>query len=379
MKRVILPIESSRGSGRALLRGIANFSRLHGPWSFHWEPGGLEGVLPKLEELNVDGIIMRDTEQLDEVLKLKIPTIVVRHHQEEQKDRINIITDSKEIAKLAIEHFSEKGLNQFGFCGYDHIKWSNDRCKHFSKRIVEQGYSIEIYKQPSCVEKLTWDKEYHFLQPWLTRVHKPIGLLTCNDDRGQQLLEVCNDLQIKVPEEVSLLGVDNDELVCELSTPTLSSISLNFERAGFEAAYMLDRWMNGEKFNLQNIIVPATHVVSRKSTEITALEDEYVVMALEFIQKNITKSINVENVVAIIPLSRRELERRFKRSLHRTIKEEIRRGKTNLIAQMLVETNYSILEIALSLGFSGVEHISRFFRVEKGMSLRQYRKQYGQK
>ncbi len=361
------------------MRGIVRYSRLHGPWSFRWKPTGLEGILPKLEELHCDGIIMRDSDQLEEILRLNIPTIVVRHHKEEQKARINIITDTKKITKLAVGHFLERGLKQFAFCGYDTMKWSRERCVQFQERIQESRYPIEIYTQPILDEKLTWDQEYNHLKEWVNGLPKPVGIMACNDDRGHQLLEVCTDLFINIPEEVSILGVDNDELICELSNPPLTSIALNFELAGFEAASVLDRWMNGRGFTFRNIIVPATHVIHRKSTEITALEDRYVSMALNYIRKNATHSFSVDDVVSIIPLSRRELERRFKKSLNRTIKEEIRRVKTNLIAQMLVETNYSILDIALSLGFTGVEHISRYFRPEKGMSLRQYRKHFGQK
>lgn len=379
MRTVVLPIESSRASGRNLLCGIAKYSRLHGPWTFYWEPGGLEEIFPRLRKLNADGIIMRDSERLEEVLDIGIPVIIVGHYREKIPESVNIITDSKRIGRMAAEHLLDCGFRNFAFCGNEDKPWSVERCASFSERIAAESWETFVYRQPFFPRKITWEKEQKYLVEWLLHLPKPVGLMTCNDDRSQQVLQACKMAALKVPEEVAILGVDNDELICNLSDPPLSSVSINFERAGYEGAAVLDRLMNGKTVGEKEILVHASHIVARQSTDITAINNADVANAVSFIRKNAKQCLRVSHVVQSTALSRRVLEKRFRDCLGRTILEEIRRVRANQIAQMLVETNMSILDIALSFGFLGTEHIARYFQREKGMSLIEYREKYRQR
>jgi LacI family transcriptional regulator len=379
MRTVVLPIESSRESGRDFLKGIAKYSRLHGPWTFYWEPGGLDEVFPRLKNLNADGIIMRDSERLEEVLRLGFPVIVFGHNLERIPNFIPVITDSRNIGKMAAEHLLNCGFANFAYCGFDDISWSIERSVSFRNNITKAGFETSLYKQPAPYKKLTWEKEQHFLVEWLMELPKPVGLMTCNDDRSQQVVQACKIANLKVPEDVAIIGVDNDELICDLSDPPLTSVALNFERAGYEGAQILDRLMEGKQVNVKEITIYATHIVTRQSTDITAIEDVDVANAISFIRNHARESVRVDDVVNAIPLSRRVLEKRFRKHLNRSILEEIRRVRTNQISQLLVETNMTISQISISLGFNGDEHIARYFRKEKGMSLLNYRKQFGRK
>jgi LacI family transcriptional regulator len=372
LRKIILLIETSREFGRELLNGIARYSKLHGPWSFYLEPRGLKSSVPRLKNWNADGIIMRNSVISADLIKLKLPTVLCLHESRRLQHLPVLLTDSRVIAKLASEHLLNRGMKNFAFCGFDAYEWSNERKDFFCSFISEAGFYVECYKQGA--KNISWDKEQQLLKKWLAKLPKPVGILACNDDRGQQVLEACKSSGIEVPGEVSVIGVDNDPIICGFCDPPLTSIALNAEYGGYAIAELLDKLMNGEPMKGQEIVVTATHVVRRQSTDIVFVEDEAVAQAVQYIRQNAKNKIRVNDVVKHTCLSRRSLESRFKKIVHRSIQEEIRRIRTDLITQMLVETNLSISEITSMFNFTGFEHISRYFKKEKGMGLREFRK-----
>lgn len=374
LNKVILLIETSRAFGRELLYGIARYSKLHGPWVFYREPRNLKSHIPRLTNWQADGIIMRNSIISNELLKLKIPSILVLHDPQRPGDTPAVITDGIRIAQLAAEHLLNRGLRNFAYCGFDNFYWSDERKKFFKNIIADAGYKTFIYGEGMPKKYKSWEREQLQMAEWLKTLPKPVGIMTCNDDRGNHVLEACKIANLHVPEEVSVIGVDNDPLVCDLSDPPLTSIALNTESAGYAAAELLDRLMNGEPMQRQEIIVTATHVARRQSTDILAVEDRDVVAAIRFIRQNAKSKIRVNDVVEQTCLSRRSLESRFREILNRSIQEEIRKVRTDLISQMLIETNMSIAEITAMFNFTDSEHISRYFKKEKGISLRDFRK-----
>jgi LacI family transcriptional regulator len=199
--------------------------------------------------------------------------------------------------------------------------------------------------------------------------------MSCNDYCGQNIIEACKDAGIHIPEEIAVLGSDDDYIVCDFTNPKLSSISYDTEKAGYEAAKLLDKLMKGEqKMTGQQIIIHPVRVVTRQSTDILAVEDEKVAEAIRFINQHCNEPIQVGEVADAVAVLRRSLERRFKVALNRTIHDEIRRVHIDKVVEMLLETNLSVLAIAMSLGYHGTTHISRMFRQERGMTLRDYRK-----
>jgi LacI family transcriptional regulator len=214
---------------------------------------------------------------------------------------------------------------------------------------------------------------------WLKSLPKPVGLMTFADDRSQQVIDTCKIAGVNVPDEVAVIGVDNDDLICDLSDPPLSSIAFNTERAGYEAAELLDKLMAGKKVVNQTIVVRPTHIVTRQSTNIIAIEDRVVADAARFIRQHSRKIIQVSDVTSAVMVSRCTLERRFRRALGKSVLKELKRVRTDQITQMLMETNLSVSQIASTLGYLSATHIARYFRQEKGISPLAYRKKYGRK
>jgi LacI family transcriptional regulator len=380
LRQVILLLESSRGSGRALLRGIANYARHHGSWSFEWEPGGLNEIWPRLNKLEAHGIILRDGKNISKVLSLGLPAVVVGHHREVYGSGAYVLTDSSEAGRLAAVHLSGCGFKNFAFFGPSNILWSEARRQSFQSNLAWTGQTIHFFDAPTDTVKARQGVQYQDLGKWLLGLPKPVGIMACNDDYAQQLVVACKSARLHIPDQVGVVGVDNDELVCELSSPPISSVAINFERAGFESARLLDRWMRLGKIPLPaRITAPATHVVSRLSTDILAVEDPQLLKALRFIRDHARENFRVAEVARAGGLSRRALENRFRWELGRSILQEIRRIRVDMIARMLIETDLPVSHIAEALGYENLQHIARYFRKEKNLSLVAFRKRYGSK
>jgi LacI family transcriptional regulator len=289
------------------------------------------------------------------------------------------VTDTERIGHMAAEHLLERGLRHFAYSGFKNTPWSELRGEMFARKIETAGFSVATYAAPAHPDRHSWKKELQRMAEWLRSLPRPLGLMACNDDNGQHVIEACKIAGLRVPDEISVLGTDNDELVCELSDPPLSSIALNFRRAGYESAQLLDQLMRGRRSSGGTILVPATGVVTRQSTEIWAVEDVAVSKALRFINDHASELLHVDRVARAAGVSRRVLEKRFRARLNRSVLHQIRRARVDRICHLLGETNQSISQIALSLGYSGVEHIARYFRAEKKMTPLNYRRLYGRK
>lgn len=374
MKRIILLLETSRAFGRQLIMGIARYSRLNGPWSFYKEPTDLKSSIPHLTNWKPDGIIMRDSLITRELLKLKIPTILAIHDSKYPKDLPVIKTDSFAIAKMASEHLLEKGLKNFAFCGFNNYDWSKERKLYFNQFNNEAGFGTHNYLSPKNVKKYDWENEQQLVTEWIKSLPKPVGIFACNDDRGQHILEVCKMIDLKVPEEVAVIGVDNDPMVCDIGDPPLTSIALNVESAGYESAKLMDDLINDKKVYSKKIIVSPSHIVQRQSTDILAVDDSEVAAAIRYIKKNAREKILIKDVVKKTGISRRTLEKRFRKTIHRSIYNEIRQVRVEWISRLLIETDLSISQITSLFNFTDSEHISRYFKKEKGIGLREFRK-----
>jgi len=383
--KVILLIETSRAYGRGLLRGIAKYSRLHGPWIFYRKPlyyrrpGEWVRALSRQKKLEADGIIMVEQEKPEEIIAMGLPTIASPYIKERIQGVSNIIGDTAKMGGMAAEHLLDRAFRHFAYCGFEDMFGARSRGESFRKRIAEAGFKTYFYEQPQARVKRSWESEQNLMADWLKSLPKPVGLMTCTDDRSQDVIEACKIAGLHVPEQIAVIGVDNDEMVCGLSSPPLSSIVLNTERSGYEAAEMLDKLMAGKKSAKKDIIVEPMHVVTRQSTDILAVEDPEVADAMCFIRQHSRRIIQVSDVVDSVSLSRRVLQQRFRRIFGRSIYDEIKRCRLEQIALMLTETNLSISQIASAFGYAGIEKLSRYFKREKGMTPLAYRKQYGHK
>jgi LacI family transcriptional regulator len=328
--------------------------------------------------MDADGIIFRDVGRfIEEVLRLGIPAVAVGHSSREVRGLINVVTDSERIGHMAAEHLLQCGFKHFAFCGsagtrLEQTPWSELRLASFRARILQAGLAAPSTHVLSPSED--WRKTRKRLADWLKQLRTPVGIMACNDDCGAHVLEACKLAGLAVPDAVGIVGADNDELVCGLADPPMTSVALNFERAGYAAALGLERLMRQAQPRTFHVKVAATHVVARRSTDVVAVEDRCLAKALSFIRDNTRRSIFVTSVAQHAGLSRRVLERRFRSEIGHSVLEEILRVRTDEIAKLLLETTWPVGRIAEALGFEDVQHFARYFRAGRKMSPLAFRK-----
>ncbi len=380
--RVALLIEENREIGRGLLRGIAQYSQTYGPWVFYREAPFYERLtqrerIQRIKSWRPDGIIMREQGELDAaLLELGTPVVYSGHLNGPVPGIPNILGDDLQIGTMAAEYLISKGFRHFGFCGFKDMWWSVDRGRFFAKHLQDAGFSTEFYKPPSGRTSPAWSEEPELMAAWILALPKPCAVFACTDDRCRQLAEACKRAGVKVPEEVALLGTDNDELVCEFASPPLSSIVLNTEKSGYDAAGVLSRMMQGKTGNGITITIPAPRVVTRQSTDIVAINDPVIAVALNYIREHYRKGITVADIARSAGVSRRVLEIRFRKIMNRSVYEEVLRLRMNQACLLLIETNLSIAQVAEALNYDEIKYFSRAFRHVVGTSPLAYRKKY---
>lgn len=379
--RVKLQIETSREYGRGLLRGIARYSKLHGPWSFYREPFLYRKSKNKhllLDEWLVDGIIA-DTDTVNEIrvaIENGIPAIV-QGITDVFSGLPTIVSDDCTIGKMGAEHLLDKGFENFAYYGIENMYWSCRRCEGFKERLSQSGYDVCVYKEPKN-EYLDDREDFEIASicGWLKELPKPIGLMACNDDRSMEVIQACLMLGLCVPDDVAVIGVDDDTIVCDLSNFPLSSIALSNEKSGYLAAAMLDRMMKGEKVGPEKIVSEPMYVVTRQSTDILTIKDREVANGLKFIRNHINDQITVEDVANEIALSRRMAEIRFRKSLGVTINSEIQKQRIKQVSDLLLTSELPIAKIAEQTGFRTATYMSEVFRKFKNMTPLAYRRKH---
>jgi LacI family transcriptional regulator, galactose operon repressor len=374
---VALLIESSRSYGRGLMLGVAQYVRTHGPWSILLQEQSLGDAVPDwLKTWQGDGIITRlDNAEMAEVIqRLRVPVVYVRNAPAHLQVPV-VKTNNEGVARLAFEHLRERGFRHFAFCGFSGADYSNARRDSFVRFVTGAGLRCHVFeaaappRNASTVEyECEGMKDGDLVAQWLKELPKPAGLMACNDMRGQQVLEACRAAAVSVPDEVGVVGVDNDEVLCDLSDPPLSSVQPDAERVGFEAAALLDRIMAGERPPLAPVLIDPKRVVTRRSTEVFAIEDRQLADAIRFIRNHACGKIDVNLLAKAASLSRSTLERRFARIIGRSPKGEILRVRLDRAKQLLTETDSPLELIAEKIGFEHTAYLSRIFKKKTGIT-----------
>jgi LacI family transcriptional regulator len=381
--KVALLIETSRGYGRAMLRGIVRYARLHGPWSFYVTPGDFEQALPKMKLWGGSGIIARveTLELAAAIVAAQIPAVLVGADQRvvaqvpQLAGMSEVWADSEGAARVAAEHLLERGFEYFAYVGVADRIWSQRRRDSFCAAIRASGFESYVYQSPRSKKDREWEREQSILAAWIKELPKPVGLMACNDDRGRGVLEACRLAGVHVPEEVAVIGVDDDELFCELADPPLSSVALNAEHGGYQTAQILDQLMKHKIHAPQRLIVEPTHVVTRRSTDVKAYNGREIGTALAFIHRNRARDITVSDVAKATGLSRRNLEVKFRKAIGKTIREEIQQIRLEHAKRMLRETDLPIAQIAEASGYNSPSYLTQVFRKEIGVTPAKYRGQ----
>jgi LacI family transcriptional regulator len=383
MYKIILLLDFAEEYSKSLMKGINTYSREFGPWIFcrmplfHRETVGLDGILKWALEWKADGIIgqLYNDKEIGKFVQAGIP-VIAQDFKERFTEIPNITGAYHETGQLGADYFLKKGFTNFAFYGFGDIVWSRERAEGFEERLKSTGHQVHYFEHKKARSTELWYYKPSSLSRWLKSLPKPIGLMACDDNQGQHITEACRYLGIRIPEEVAVLGVDNDEMICDLSDPPLSSIALDVEKGGYDTARLLDHMIRNGITESHDIIVKPTQVITRHSTDIYATNDDHIATSLKFIHQNIDKNLHVDEVVKQVPLSRRALEKRFLEITGYPVYKYIFNLRIEKFTQKLLDTDMSVFEIALDMGLTDSKNIARQFRQVKGCSPSVYRNKY---
>lgn len=379
---VAILIETSRAYGRGLLRGVARYVQEHGPWSVFFRPQGLDAPPPPwLLRWRGDGILARinSRQMARAVLRTHLPAVDLRSALA-GLGLPGIGPCNRTVAQLAFDHFRACGIVYFAFCGTSagENRYLDARCEYFCRLVTQSGRECRVFEPPRRSRRaMGWEQEQNHLARWLVGLPKPVGVMTCHDDRGQQVLDACLRVGLAVPDEVAVVGVDNDEHLCGLSNPPLSSIDVNPEGIGYDAASLLDKLMQGARRPKRTIESAPRGVVVRQSSDVIGVTDPQVAAAIRLIRQEACRGLSIKAVARRLDVSQSALERRFLRLLGRSPKQEVLRVQLASAKELLSSTAMPLAAVARRAGFSSSAYFCELFHRRIGMTPGDYRRQFG--
>lgn len=387
-RHVVLLLDATNPYQRKIAQGVATYAHQQGNWSFDVVQDPCENLpylmndpleSPATGKWLADGIIVHcpSRKAANAIRKLKMPIVGIELEYAEIASEWSVpcfATDNDAIGRMGAEELIRRGLKHLAFCGVPSTRltrWSELRQAAFEQSAREAGLSCSIFPAvPATKTKKTLHEQ---LAKWLASLEKPVGLMASYDVRARHILTTCRKLGILVPEEIAVLGVDNDELMCELTSPPLSSIEQGARRMGYEAASLLDRLMSGQKTERLRFVVPPEGIVSRRSSDALAIDDPDVAAAFRFIAAHACEGIRASDVVNAVAISRSALMSRFKAILGRTIHAEIQRVQIARVRQLMTATDLPLNRVAIETGFRYLQQMIAAFRRHTGQTPGEYR------
>lgn len=363
-------------------RGVIQYAREHADWQILINDSNLSLAhsflsFEDLLRLGAQGIIFftRDREINDRVAQLRLPAVNMMGSMGDSRFP-SVRQDDLEIGAMAARHLIDRGFRNLGFCGPSNWNWSDLRAKAFAevahKACCECFFHMPRYRKdyvsmvaPQLPRKWTTADA---LRRWVSGLPKPVGIMGCHDQRAIHVLEACHDLGLKVPGEVAVIGADNNLMVCESRLPSLSSVDLNAEKIGYEAAAMMEQLLAGVALRHKHVIVPPRGIVTRMSSDVLAVESRDVAAALRYVGDHFSESISVGDIARAAGVSRGYLSRSFRKHLRCSIGEELRRRRLQHAQTLLLDRTLTLQEIASSAGFVDAPHLCRLFAELTGMT-----------
>lgn len=378
---VAIILDVNRPYDRKVVAGISRFHHENQNWNLYLEDDPLSKI-PDFRKWPGDGVIgnLDDPKVCEVVDKLSIPVVGYGGGslaQVSNADIPYIYTDNRKITQLAFDHLHERGFRQFAYCGIpltpSHV-WERDRRACFLDLCKSGGFGCSLYTGKRLSTR-NWTAVQEDLAKWLNSLKKPVGLMASNDGRARHVLEACQLAGVRVPEEIAVIGVDDDEMMCELAYPPLSSVVQGTDRLGYEAAQLLDQMMRGKKVAKKKIMDPVG-VTVRQSTDVVAIDDPLVSKALSFCREEACRPAQVDDVAQHCTVSRSLLEKRFKHVMGHTVHEEISKLQINKACELLIHTVLPIKRVSSLCGYATVQYMHSKFKRLKGVSPGQFRKTY---
>ncbi|MCK9343405.1 MAG: DNA-binding transcriptional regulator [Massilibacteroides sp.] len=383
MIRLIFLADFTESYAAKLVRGILKYTQDKEPWVIcrmppsYKQDNGIEAVVKWALRWGANAIIGQFNPDDNVDLFKKNGIVAIAQDYKSRFTQIpNITAEYNRMGYMAAELLAQKGFHNFAFYGYEDVIWSLEREEGFRGYLEEHGLTdhySDYQRQP--LDNL-WFYESKPLEKWIHSLPKPVAMLACDDTRANKIIEVCHLIGIKVPEELAIIGVDNDELMCSLSFPSLTSISMAIEKGGYATAQLIEELVHNKEATTHDILVEPLGIVERQSTDIFATSNETIHKLLIYIHQHLSNPLSVEELVKQVPMSRRLLEKKFRQETGHSIYSYILDLRINRLSQLLISTNDPVSELTWQVGLTESKNLSRQFRKRKGMTPSEFRKTY---
>ena len=377
MIRVILLIDCASEHDRKLLRGMMRYSKENGPWLFYrlspdfrFGEGREEWALQWARQWKADAIIGRwDDSKMYLLDNLGVP-IVLQNNKSRSDVFSNLTGDYDNTGKMAAEYFRKKLYTEYAFFGITDIVWSEERCEGYRREVEKNNGHFYSYMEPITGA----DRE--IIKEWLEKLPKPVALFCCDDAHALFITETCKIAGIRVAEDIAILGVDDDDLLCSISDPTISSIQMDVENGGYMTCKLLHQQLMSRDRRPFNVSISPLGIKERNSTSALNIVDPHVLKIVKTIDNSYSQELKMEELLQTVPLSRRSIEMRFKKATGQTIYQYLLSVRVEHFAYLITTTDRSYVDIAYEVGFRDLTNVSRTFRKYKGCTPLEYRKKY---
>lgn len=381
--KILVLIDYATEFSRRFLSGLIRYSKECGPWVFYRVPfyykslSGEAGVIELIKQWEADAVVAQwDFENAEAFKKLNIP-IFIQNNRNSDKDFSNITGDYLGTGALAARFFVQRNYKNFAFYGNKGFIWSRERAKGFMQEVEKAKGNYFSYESQS-LEGEQWSSGHKELYNWLVSLPKPVALFACDDSFAIQVSEICQLHGIKIPDEISLLGVDNDEIICDLSDPTISSVVLDAEKGGYETGRSIHQVIKSGANKPFEITINAVRFQLRKSTEQYNIKNEDVLDVVKYIRENFASKITIDQLTKLVPLSRRNLEVKFKLEVGMSIYQFILEQRIEYFSQLLLTTRRSLFDLSIECGFNDSANVYRIFKKMKGFTPMEYRQKFSE-
>jgi LacI family transcriptional regulator len=381
MPRRLIVVSHLSSRGRGTLVGIREYCQRHGQWQFQLEintegPLAAARVKRSLAQWNPDGIIAHiDDEHWDKLIaESGIPAVNISNWPSAFGTPI-VEVDQYAVGRMVAHYYLDKGFTNFAYCGLSDGTWP-ERRDGFCEPVRGAGFECNVLENFMRGHRQEWVKARQVIGKWLAALPKPVGIMCVHDYRGRDVVEACREVGLTVPDEVSVVGVENDDLFCTMSDPPLSSVETPSRRIGYEAAALMHKMISGHRSPRKRFLLSPVEIVSRASSERVAINDPDIVQALHFIADSTSEQITVKDILKEVAMSRRSFERRFREATSRTPKQKIVDAHIAQAKGLLVNTDLAITRVAAQSGFAMPEAFARVFRRVMGTSPSAYRKRF---
>ena len=379
--KILVLTDFSSGYSRSLLKGIVQYSQTVKGWTFYRMPlyyrmmHGDAEVIKWAKKWKADAIVAQISDLDVTLLKsLGIP-IIVQNYRDRIEGVCNLTGNYIGTGHMAASYFINQGHKNFAYYGINEPIWSRERFIGFQEKLAEKGFTSHRYFETSNIKE-SWAQDFERIGKWLKDLPKPIAIFACDDYYALHISETCKIYDIAVPDEIAILGVDNDELMCNISTPPLSSIHIDSEKGGYIAGQVLNELIKKKVSEPFNITIQPLQIIARESTQKYVIKDKYIMKAVEYIEQNYTKPISVSTLLELVPISRRVFEKRFKVNTGLSIYQFIQHYRIEHFAGKLITSDRTIEDLAISCGFYDYKNVSRVFLQHKGVTPSQFRRQH---